>query len=132
MKKSLALTAAILALSADLYAGVHIGGWSFSANGQLARNYQYTGACPVQLEFHWGVIGTGPGPVTYYTTRNDGAKSQTQSITLPSANRSIPIVTTWQLGAPTPQFQPYRGWVQVHILSPNPVTHKIAFTINCQ
>jgi hypothetical protein len=113
-------------------AEVRVGGWSFSANGQLARDFQYTGPCPVDLKFDWGVIGTEPGTVTYTFSRNDGGHSSSpQSITLPAANRSMPVIDTWRLGANTPQFASYSGWVQLDIQSPNPVSKRINFTIHC-
>jgi hypothetical protein len=51
--------------------------------------------------------------------------------TLPAANRSVPIYYDWRLGANTPQFQNYTGWVQLNIESPGPVSQKISFTIHC-
>jgi hypothetical protein len=35
------------------WAEVRIGGSSFAVNGQLNREHQYTGACPVDLKFDW-------------------------------------------------------------------------------
>jgi hypothetical protein len=112
---------------------VHVGGWSLRANGQVAQGFQYTGACPVDLKFGWGVLGTAPTPVTYSFVRNDGGhSSSSQSTNLPAANQSVPIYDDWHLGANTPTFANYHGWVQLNIESPNAVSQKIDFTIHCQ
>jgi hypothetical protein len=124
--------AGLCAVAVTAFAAVRIGGSAFSANGQLARDYQYTGACPVELKFDWGVIGTEASTVVYTTSRNDGASTAPRSINLPASNRSVPVITTWRLGANTPQFRNYNGWVQINIQSPNPVSNKIGFTIHCQ
>ncbi|HEY6307343.1 MAG TPA: hypothetical protein VI488_12890 [Candidatus Angelobacter sp.] len=124
--------AMVIAVVGAAHADVRIGGSSFFADGQLARNYQYTGPCPVDLEFHWGVIGSDSGPVSYSFVRSDGGHSSSlQSIDLPAANRSVPIIDHWQLGANTAQFADFSGWVQLDIHSPNPVSQKIGFTIHC-
>ena len=124
--------AIMIALAGTVHATVRIGGWSLSANGQLARDFQYTGPCPVDLKFDWGVIGTEPGRVTYSFVRNDGGHSSSpQSIDLPAADHSVSIYEDWHLGANTPQFANYSGWVQLDIQSPNPVSKRINFTIHC-
>jgi hypothetical protein len=112
---------------------VRIGGESLRANGEVAKGFQYTGACPVNLQFGWGLIGTGPTTVTYRFVRNDGGHStNSQSVDIPQANRSVPVYETWRLGANTPQFASYTGWVKLIIESPNPLEGKIGFTIHCQ
>jgi hypothetical protein len=112
---------------------VRVGGSSLLVGGQIARGFQYTGSCPADLEFHFGVIGTGPTPVTYTFTRNDGGHSNsTQTIDLPNGNQSVPIIDHWRLGANSPQFASYSGWVQLDIQSPNVVTYKIPFTLHCR
>lgn len=114
-------------------AGVRVGGSAFFANGQLARDHQYTGACPVSLKFDWGVIPTEPTPVTYSFTRSDGGhSSKALTADLRQANRSVPILDEWQLGANTPQFADYSGWVELNIESPSPVANRIAFTLHCR
>jgi len=113
-------------------ASVRVGGSAFSANGQLARDHQYTGACPVDLTFDWGVIGTEATPVTYTFTRSDGGnQAHPLTIDLP-AHRSVPILDHWRLGANTPQFADFRGWVELNIESPNPVANRIGFTLHCR
>jgi hypothetical protein len=124
--------AVVLVLAGAAYASVHVGGWSFSANGQPARNFLYIGSCPVDLKFDWGVIGTRPGRVTYSFLRNDGGMSSPESVDLPAANHSVPVIDTWRLGANSPTFANYHGWVQLDIHSPNPVSKRINFTIRCR
>lgn len=114
-------------------ASVRVGGSAFSANGQLARDHQYTGPCPVDLKFDWGVIGTEATPVTYSFTRSDGGHSSNSlAINLPQGNRSVPILDQWRLGANTPKFADFAGWVELHIESPNPVANRIGFTLHCR
>jgi hypothetical protein len=114
-------------------AGVRVGGSAFTVNGQLARDYQYTGSCPVDLGFDWGVIGNEPTPVTYSFVRSDGGHSSNPfTMNLPEANRSVPIRSQWRLGANTPQFANFSGWVELRIESPNPVANRIAFTLHCR
>ena len=122
---------ALLAMAGSAQAGVRVGGWSLRANGQLARDFQYSGSCPVDLKFGWGVIGTEPTTVAYSFVRNDGGHSPSSTAELPRANQSVPIYDEWQLGANTPQFANYRGWVQLNIQSPNPVSQRIGFTLHC-
>jgi hypothetical protein len=126
------LAVALLALAATLFGAVRIGGSAFSTNGQLARDHQYTGGCPVDLAFDWGVIDSSPSAITYWTSRNDGARSNPRSINHPGGNRSIPIVEHWHLGANNPTFANYHGWVEIHIESPSPATNRIPFTIHCR
>jgi len=112
---------------------VRVGGDSLRANGQVAQGFQYTGSCPVNLQFGWGLISTGPTTVNYRFVRNDGGHSSSvQSVNLPQANRSVPVYEPWRLGANTPQFATYTGWVKLLIESPNPVESKVGFTIHCQ
>jgi hypothetical protein len=123
----------VFAVAGNAQAVVRVGGSSLSANGQLARGFQYSGSCPVSLRFDWGVIGTQPTTITYSFTRSDGGQSGgSRSASLPRANQSVPVFDTWRLGANTPQFSNYRGWVELDIASPNPVSRKINFTLHCR
>jgi hypothetical protein len=114
-------------------ASVRVGGSSLRANGEVAQGFQYTGSCPVALQFGWGVIPTEPTTVTYSYVRSDGGHSRTSlTADLPNANRSVPIYVEWRLGANNQQFASYSGWVQLNIESPNPVSQKVPFTIHCR
>ena len=121
----------LIALTGTGQASVRIGGASLSANGQRAQDFQYTGSCPVNLKFDWGVISTEPTSITYSFRRSDGGHSSTSTAGLPGANRSLPILDEWSLGANNHQFADYHGWVELDIESPNPVSQKIGFTIHC-
>ncbi len=126
------LIVGFFALSPSANATVRVGGWSLRANGQLAQGFQYTGSCPVSLKFGWGVIATEPTTVSYTFVRSDGGRmNNSLTANLPAANQSVPIYDDWELGANTPEFQNYSGWVQLNIESPNAVSQKIAFTIHC-
>ncbi len=112
---------------------VRVGGWSLRANGQVAQGFQYTGSCPVNLKFGWGLISTGRTEVAYRFDRNDGGHTtHSERVDIPQANHSVPVYYDWQLGANTPKFADFHGWVNLIIESPNPIQKKIAFTIHCR
>jgi hypothetical protein len=126
------LVVSVAAVGQIAHAGVRIGGSSLRANGQVAQGHEYTGPCPVDLKFSWGVIATDPTEIRYTFSRNDGGHSSGyQSASLPP-NRSVPIYDDWRLGANTPKFADYRGWVQINIMGPNRVEQMIPFTIHCR
>jgi hypothetical protein len=126
------LTVAFFAVTATASATVRIGGGALTANGQLAQGFQYTGSCPVALRFDWSVLGTEPTTVQYTFVRSDGGRLSTSpTIDVPNANQAVQIYDDWHLGANTPEFQNYTGWVQLNIESPNTVSQKIGFTIHC-
>jgi len=113
-------------------ATVRVGGASLRANGELAQGYQYTGPCPVNLKFGWGLIATAPTSVTYRFTRSDGGHSvQSYTVQIPQAGRSVPVYDDWQLGANTPQFADFHGWVNLIIEGPNQLENRIPFSIHC-
>jgi hypothetical protein len=125
-------TAFFFATTATANATVRVGGWSFFANGQLARDYQYTGSCPVALKFNWGVVSSEPTTIKYSFLRNDGGHSAAPSyVALQNPNSSVPISEEWRLGINNQQFQDFSGWVQLNIEEPNPVSQRIGFTIHC-
>jgi hypothetical protein len=121
----------LFAVNQAAYAGVRIGGSSLRANGEVAQNYEYSGSCPVDLKFGWGVIPTSSTAVTYTFTRSDGGHSSSSQTTELQGNRSTAIYDEWHLGANRGQFQNYHGWVEINIMSPNHVTQRIPFTIHC-
>jgi hypothetical protein len=113
-------------------ASVRVGGSAFLANGQVARDYQYTGPCPVALKFDWGIVSSEPTPITYTFFRNDGARGPSATRMLPGGGRSESFTTDWQLGANLPQFQNYSGWMELHTDPPHSLSNKISFTLHCQ
>jgi len=121
----------VVAMPGNIQGAVRVGGTALTANGQLAQGFQYTGSCPVNLKFDFGLISTEATTVTYSFTRSDGPSGGARTKSL-RANQSSPVFDTWHLGAKTPQFNNYHGWVQINITSPNPVSHKINFTLHCK
>src|ERR1035438_2135065 len=95
----------LVALAGISQASVRIGGASLSANGQRAQNFQYAGPCPVNPKFDWGVISTEPSSIMRSFRRSDGGHSSTSTAGLPGANRSVPILDEWSLGANNHQFR---------------------------
>jgi hypothetical protein len=119
--------------AASSNAAVRIGGESLRANGQVVQGFQYTGPCPVDLQFGWGVIATEPTTIDYWFVRSDGGQSaRSQTVEVPQADRSVPVYDTWRLGANSPRFANYTGWVKLVIDSPGQVEGKIGFTLHCQ
>jgi len=124
---------AMLAVGGNAMAAVRVGGWSLRANGQVVQNFQYAGPCPVSLKFGWGLVSTAPTTLAYSVVRSDGGHSSSQSMgSVPGGNQSVPVYYDWRLGAPTPQFANFRGWVELHVDSPNRVAKKVNFTLHCR
>ena len=114
-------------------ASVRIGGSSLRANGQIAQGFQYSGPCPVDLKFGWGLIGSRPTTASYHFERSDGGRSSgAQSVNLPGTGHSVPVYNDWRLGANSPKFADFTGWVTIMIDYPSPVEGKIPFTLHCQ
>ena len=137
MRKAIYAAVACLFLAAPAGAqngpGVRVGGWSLSANGKLAKDYRYTGSCPVSLKLDWGLIPAAPTRLVYRFERSDGGhSSHSLSADLSRANQSTPIYDEWKLGANTPQFANYSGWVNLIVESPVRLEKKIDFTIHCR
>jgi hypothetical protein len=135
MGKTVSVLAILFCMgSASLMAqSIRVGGSSLRANGELAKGFQYTGSCPVDLQFGWGLISTGPTTASYHFARNDGGHSSSaQTVNLPQANRSVPVYDQWRLGANTAQFANHSGWVNLIIDYPSPIQQKISFTIHCR
>jgi len=122
----------ILAL-AHAQSPVRVGGESLRANGQVAQGFQYTGSCPVQLQFGWGLIADRPTQIAYTFSRSDGGRQSTSTFSrLDQPGRSYPVYYTWNLGANNPQFANYSGWVKLILQAPNNLEKEIHFTIHCQ
>jgi hypothetical protein len=114
-------------------ATVRVGGWALFANGNLAKGFEYTGACPVNLKFDWGLIATSPVNVTYRFKRSDASEpSAMKTVNLPKGNTSVSVYDTWQLGAHTPEFKDFQGWIKLTTFEPNKVEQKIDFTLHCK
>jgi cellulose biosynthesis protein BcsQ/tetratricopeptide (TPR) repeat protein len=87
----------------------------------------YTGKCPVTINFSGQISPVGHGGVVAYTfVRSDGASSPVQLLTFnePSVQQ---VSTTWSLSAD------YSGWEQIRVLKPTETTsEKAFFTVRCQ
>jgi hypothetical protein len=110
---------------------VRIGGWALTNNGQIVKNFEYTGTCPVKLQFAWGVIPNERTEISYHFERSDGAQAPHGRKFLSKANASEDVITTWDLGANIPRFADFTGWENLVIDSPNKVSQKINFTLHC-
>jgi len=112
---------------------VRVGGSSLSANGHVVQGHQYTGSCPVDLKFDWGLMSTGRTEVVYRFESSDGSHStHSQRVMIPQAHHNVPVYKDWRLGKRSHEYDDYHGWVNLIIESPNPVEKKIEFTIHCQ
>ncbi|MGD0009800.1 MAG: hypothetical protein ABSE93_14800 [Terriglobia bacterium] len=102
------------------------------ANGQILEHHVYSGPCPVTLKFGREVEGTEPTPVIYWFDRSDGAEFHHPStIQLQTAGQPQTIYQEWRLGANTPQFANYNGWIRLNIESPNPDSLENHFLLRC-
>jgi hypothetical protein len=71
------------------------------------------------------VISDEPTSIQYTFVRSDGGhQTNSLSANLQGGGRSTPIYDDWQLGANTPEFQDFRGWVEIHIESPTQLVQK--------
>jgi len=75
----------VVAMPGNIQGAVRVGGTALTANGQLAQGFQYTGSCPVNLKFDFGLISTEATTVTYSFTRNDGPSGGSRTANLPRA-----------------------------------------------
>jgi hypothetical protein len=132
----LLVLAGLCSLPAVAMAEIHLGGQSFTANGEppphrKAGGYQYTGSCPVNLQFDWGIVSSDPVDVVYSFERNDGGQAKPARIALPGSGQSTPIHDGWSLGANTGEFADFHGWIQLDIRSPYPLSYRMPFTLHC-
>ena len=112
---------------------IRVGGWSLRANGNVVQGFHYTGSCPVDLKFGWGVISNRPREVGYRFERSDGGhSSRHESVNLQGHGHSTPVYYDWQLGAHNREFANFHGWVNLIIEGREPVEKKIDFTIHCR
>ena len=140
ISKAICLTAMCFCLAplaqianAQQAATVRVGGWAPTANGKVAKNFDYTGSCPVKLKFDWGLLATAPTEATYRYKRSDcSAPSVTKSLKLAKANTSVDVSDTWSLGASNAQFKDFKGWIKLTTFTPNKLEKKIDFTLHCK
>ena len=87
----------------------------------------WSGACPVTINFNGSIRVDGPNTVIYGVTRSDGGKGPGQQTLHFMAAGSKPVHFTWRLGAPGMDFS---GWAQIG--SGNMRSDKAEFHIHCR
>jgi len=114
-------------------AAVSVVGASIFVNGELLKNGDYKGACPVNLKFKFTLLATEPTQVKYFLQRGDGSKpSPTKEVNIPKANEPVFIAEPWELGANTPQFKDFKSSMTFTTKYPNPAHQGIDFTVHCK
>ena len=73
-----------------------------------------------------------PNPTAHTLTSSATREPKISRLSVSRPNQSVPVYDDWRLGANTPQFADYKGWVDLIIESPNPLTKRIGFAIHCQ
>lgn len=127
------LCISLLSEAARAQGPVRVGGWSLRANGQVAEGFQYSGPCPVELQFGWGLISDRPTEISYTFMRSDGGRQTVSTIAhMPQPGRSYPMYYTWRLGANNERFANFSGWVTLILQSPNNLEKRVPFTLHCQ
>jgi hypothetical protein len=100
--------------------------------GHLIDGIDYRGPCPIRLTFDWSIVSAQPTSVTYQLQKSDGSPlSSVTKINLPSGNTPVDVIDMWVLGANTPQYRRYEGWMNLSTLTPNVFGKKIRFTLRC-
>ncbi len=92
-----------------------------------ASPYNWSGGCPVTINFNGTISVDGPNTVTYGITRSDGAKAKGPQTLHFHAAGVEHIHFTWRLGGPGVNFN---GWAE--IASGNMRSNRAAFEIHCQ
>ena len=108
---------------------------NFSANAENLVG-DYWGTCPVVLKFDWLIVSQESNSVTYQLQRSDGS--------LPSAITKVDlkyvpndhmyeanVIDMWNLGAYTPEFKDFKGWINLTTLTPNKWEQKVPFVLQC-
>jgi TonB family protein len=114
-------------------AAVHGAGVSLLVNGEPSPNFEYTGTCPVDLRFTWKLVSAKPTDVRYILAKSDGSRSSVVSTAqVPKANQPSSIVEGWHMGANTPQFANYPGWINLIVQFPNSFGYRINFNLHCK
>jgi hypothetical protein len=99
----------------------------------VANPDSYNGRCPAKITFSGSITVNKAGRVKYTFVRSDGARG-TRDLSLDfNGPGSKTVETTWNLGAATPTFQPFRGFQRIKILSPNEMeSNRAVFVLQCR
>jgi len=123
----LAVAGALLAAASA--PAVEVTGLSVSATPA-----SHSGPCPVEIKFTGKIALNKAGRATYKWVRSDGGIDTLAHppVVFPAAGTQV-VTTTWTLGAATPAFQPFNGWMKLHVLTPqDKLSAPAKFTINCR
>ena len=97
-----------------------------------ARPADYSGACPVTIDFSWTIsVLEGSGPLSYQIVRSDSAESRVETVTVdgPGAKQ---VSYSWRLGR-ADLSRTYTDWVALRIVRPRELeSDKIHFTTRCE
>jgi hypothetical protein len=92
-----------------------------------ADPFDYTGPCPITIEFSGRVsVAGGGGTVSYKFLRSDGASAPVQTLEFDSAG-SKPVVTRWSLGGS------FSGWRAIKTFDPEEKeSGRATFEVRCE
>ena len=122
---------ALLSGARAAQAEMRVVGTTFFVNGKPVPDFQYSGTCPVWLRFYWSLIDTDFAGMVYYFIPNVGKPTPRHSQSV-WRNQPIPAYIDWQVGANTPKYANYRGWLQLRVTNPNNIANTINFTLHCR
>ncbi len=92
-----------------------------------------SGPCPVTFKFTGKVGLSKEGRFTYRWERSDRAVDTTPHapVVYDGAHAAIATIE-WKLGARSPAFHPYHGWMKLHVLTPQDrLSEPANFTLDC-
>jgi hypothetical protein len=99
----------------------------------IATPDNFVGPCPARITFSGSITANKAGKVKYTFLRSDGAIDTIDHSLDFTGPGSKTVETTWTLGAAIPIFQPFRGFQQIKILSPNEMeSDRANFVLHCQ
>jgi hypothetical protein len=110
----------------------------FSISASVDHTSVVSFNCPVTFTFTGTITYTGTAAATFHYVwlRSDGATQTTPfAITFQGPGTQPAQSTTWTLGAPIPQFQPFLGWEQIQLQAAPGVSvlsNRANFSLNCQ
>lgn len=89
--------------------------------------------CPVTFTFHGKVGLSKQGQFTYRWERSDGVRdTEIHAPVVYDGSHAALLSKEWRLGERSPAFHPYRGWMKLHILTPeNRISRPAEFTLDC-
>ncbi len=119
LTKGLALLLPAVALAALPAAGLEVTGNDVTVTPTSTADRPHTGTCPVTFNFRGKVALSKQGRFTYKWERSDHAiDTNVHPPVTYNGHDAVIVTTTWTLGARTPAFHPFHGWMKLHILTP--------------